>query len=120
MDPDSLDAESCVALFELHLSVGDIKDCFHNLRNRSELGRHFCLPPIRAGLVGLTGTVLDGMILKADDLVWPYPGSLPLGFAWAPYFSQDMAETVSARCTEAALVPILSDHSAVGVLRHTC
>ena len=40
-----------------------------------------------------------------------------IGFAWAPYFSQDMAETVSARCTEAALVPILSDHSAVGVFK---
>ena len=58
----------------IDLATADIKDAFHNFRIPDLLALHFCLPPVRAGAVGLVG-------LDSDTLVWPMPATLPMGFS---------------------------------------
>jgi hypothetical protein len=56
------------------------------------LAEYFCFKPIRAHWVGLTGTMLDGHRLGPNDVIYPMPGSLCMGFSWSLYFCQRINE----------------------------
>ena len=76
----------------LFIGLSDVKDCFHRLRQPRWLAEYFCFMPIRAHWVGLGGKVLDGVTLKGNDLIYPMPGSLCMGFSWSLFFSQKINE----------------------------
>ena len=40
----------------------------------------------------MSGKVLDGVILKGNDFIYPMPGSLCMGFSWSLYFCQMINE----------------------------
>ena len=63
----------------------------------SHVGYHFCFMPIEARRVGLTGQVLEGHRLCSNDLVFPMPGSLCMGFTWSLYFAQRINEVMMSR-----------------------
>jgi hypothetical protein len=66
----------------------DVDNCFHRLRIREDLGRHFSLPPLRAGELGIClsgGKVADGL-----DLIWPCLAVAPMGFTWSLFFVQSI------------------------------
>ena len=77
---------------ELYVGLSDVKDCFHRIRQPSWLARYFCLQPVEAHHVGLTGHCLEGRILRSNDLVYPAPGSLCMGCSWSLYFAQRINE----------------------------
>ena len=72
-------------LNERRISIGlsDVKDCFHRLRHPRWLAEYFCLDGVPASWVGLENTYLDNQWLTEDSIVFPAPGSLPMGFTWA-------------------------------------
>ena len=72
--------------------LSDVKDCFHRIRQPDWMCRLFCLLPIEARHVGLTGHTLDGVVLQSNDLVYPMPGSLAMGCSWSLYFAQKINE----------------------------
>ena len=92
-------------LQDLHIHVGlaDVKDCFHRMRQPLWLARHFCLRPVEAHVVGMTGQELEGKVLQSNDLVYPCPGSLCMGFTWSLFFAQRADEL------QASLAPELKD-----------
>ena len=77
---------------ELHVGLSDVKDCFHRLKQPRWLSEYFCLKPIRAHWVGLAGKYLEGVKLGSNDLIYPMPGSLCMGFSWSLYFCQQINE----------------------------
>ena len=93
--------------FGLHVGLSDVKDCFHRIRQPRWLARYFCLMPIEARHVGLTGKSIDGQVLQSSDLVYPMPGSLCMGFSWSLYFAQKISER------QMSLVPTLKDSTLV-------
>ena len=72
--------------------LSDVKDCFHRIRQPDWMCRLFCLLPIEARHVGLTGHTLDGVVLQSNDLVYPMPGSLAMGCSWSLYLAQKINE----------------------------
>jgi len=72
--------------------LSDAKDCFHRIRQPDWMCRLFCLLPIEARHVGLTGHTLDGVVLQPNDLVYPMPGSLAMGCSWSLYLAQKINE----------------------------
>ena len=77
---------------EVVAALSDVKDCFHRIRQPDWMCRLFCLLPIEARHVGLTGHTLDGVVLQSNDLVYPMPGSLAMGCSWSLYFAQRINE----------------------------
>ena len=77
---------------EVCVALSDVKDCFHRIRQPEWMCRLFCLLPIEARHVGLTGQLLDGVVLQSNDLVYPMPGSLAMGCSWSLYFAQKINE----------------------------
>ena len=77
---------------EVVAALSDVKDCFHRIRQPDWMCRLFCLLPIEARHVGLTGHMLDGVVLQSNDLVYPMPGSLAMGCSWSLYFAQKINE----------------------------
>ena len=77
---------------EVVAALSDVKDCFHRIRQPDWMCRLFCLLPIEARHVGLTGQMLDGVVLQSNDLVYPMPGSLAMGCSWSLYFAQKINE----------------------------
>ena len=90
--PGTDDFVAELASLNIHIGLSDVKDCFHRLRQPKWLAEYFCLKPIRASWVGLQGQNLDGKKLKANDIVYPMPGSLCMGFSWSLFFSQKINE----------------------------
>ena len=56
------------------------------------LSKYFCFMPIEVRHVGLRGQELEGQVLRSNDLVYPMPGSLCMGFGWSLYFAQKISE----------------------------
>ena len=78
--------------FGIYAGLSDVRDCFHRIRQPRWLAKYFCLLPIEARHVGLTGHTLEGRVLASSDLVYPMPGSLCMGFSWSLYFAQRISE----------------------------
>lgn len=74
----------------LHVGIADVRDAFHHLRMAARMRPYFCLAPVLAKKVGISGKVLDGVTLAADDEVWPCARSLPMGFSWSLCFCQEI------------------------------
>lgn len=76
----------------VYAALSDVKDCFHRIRQPDWMCKLFCLLPIEARHVGLTGHTLEGVTLLSNDLVYPMPGSLAMGCSWSLYFAQKINE----------------------------
>ena len=81
----------------LHVGLSDVKDCFHRIKQPRWLSKHFCFLPIEARHVGLTGQWLEGRQLLSNDLIYPMPGSLCMGFTWSLFFAQRINEAMMDR-----------------------
>ena len=81
-DPDAIDALS------IYIGLSDVRDCFHRMRVPQWLAKYFAWEPVPASLLGLEGTVLEGVTLGRHDMVWPCAGSLCQGFSWSLFFAQ--------------------------------
>lgn len=77
---------------ELHIGLSDVKDCFHRLKQPRWLAEYFCFKPVRAHWVGMAGKELEGVKLGSNDIIYPMPGSLCMGFSWSLYFCQQINE----------------------------
>ncbi|CAE7388043.1 unnamed protein product [Symbiodinium sp. CCMP2592] len=78
----------------LHFGLSDVKDAFHRLRQPPWLAKYFCMRPIEAHYLGMTGKELDGKRLRSQDKIYPMPGSLCMGFTWSLFFCQTINETL--------------------------
>ncbi|CAE6957111.1 CACNA1H, partial [Symbiodinium sp. CCMP2456] len=79
----------------LHFGLSDVKDAFHRLRQPFWLAQYFCMRPLEAHYLGLTGATVEGRVLRSQDKVYPIPGSLCMGFTWSLYFCQVINEAVA-------------------------
>lgn len=93
----------------IHIGLSDVKDCFHRLKQPRWLAEYFCLKPIRASWVNLGGTTLDGVALKDNDIVYPMPGSLCMGFSWSLFFAQKINEYQCSLTKSLTCSRIISD-----------
>ena len=83
--------------FGLYVGLSDVKDCFHRIKQPRWLSKHFCFLPIEARHVGMTGCWLEGRQLGSNDLIYPMPGSLCMGFTWSLFFAQRINEVMMDR-----------------------
>ena len=81
------DLEAMDAL-SIYIGLSDVRDCFHRMRVPQWLAQYFAWEPVPAHILGLDGTLLDGVTLLKHDLVWPCAGSLCQGFSWSLFFAQ--------------------------------
>ena len=107
--PGSVEFFSELQSLNLFVGLSDVKDCFHRLRQPRWLAEYFCLMPIKARWVGLEGSSLDGVLLHADSVIYPMPGSLCMGFSWSLYFSQAINEHQCKLVPSLKESPIISD-----------
>ena len=107
--PGSVEFFSELQSLNLFVGLSDVKDCFHRLRQPRWLAEYFCLMPIKARWVGLEGSSLDGVLLHADSVIYPMPGSLCMGFSWSLYFSQAINEHQCKLVPSRKESPIISD-----------
>ena len=76
----SEEADSFLAMLELYLAMGDVKNAFHWLVMPAWLSEYFGFDePMRAADSDLVSTDLDGVILGPDDIVYCLCRSLPMG-----------------------------------------
>ena len=67
----------------LRLGQADVKDAFHRLGMPSFLSAYFGYPGCTAEEMKMVGETVDGVELRAGDVVFPLSRSLPMGFAWS-------------------------------------
>ena len=67
----------------------------HRLRQPLWLAKYFCMRPLEAHCLGLTGRELEGRVLRARDKVYPVPTSLCMGFTWSLYYCQAINENLA-------------------------
>ena len=103
---------------ELFAGLSDVKDCFHRVKQPRWLSKYFCLMPIEARHVGLTGQVVDGLKLRSQDLVYPMPGSLCMGFSWSLFFAQRINEVQMEHVPSLASSKLINDRSGPAVFSH--
>ena len=60
-----------------YMAEVDVDNCFYRLRIDHDLGRFFCLPPIRASEAGVY--MARGKVVDGSDLVWHHLSVLPMG-----------------------------------------
>ena len=116
LDPHSDAAASLLEKVKVSLGVSDVSDAFHRMRICKELSAYFCLPAVTAGELRMTGEYLDGVLLKADTLLCPAAGSLPMGFSWSLFFCQRSVVEAVEESPAMEGVPLLSDRSGALVL----
>ncbi len=68
------------------LASGDVDNCFHRMCLQGWLRHYFCWPPLPAATLGIS-KLLD-VPLSSEDLVYPLPQFLPMGFSWPPFLAQ--------------------------------
>ena len=73
---------------EAFIGISDVRDCFHRMKVPRWLSRYFAWEPIPAKVVGLSNTVIDGIMVGPLDPIWPCAGSLCQGWTWSLYFAQ--------------------------------
>jgi hypothetical protein len=95
----------------IHIGLSDVKDCFHRLKQPRWLAEYFCFKPICASWVNLGGTTLDGVPLKDNDIVYPMPGSLRMGFSWSLFFAQKINKYQCSLTRSLTCSRIISDSS---------
>ena len=80
----------------IRVSIGlsDVKDCFHRMRQPRWLREFFALDPVPARWVGRGGSMLQGVKLEPDTMIYPMPMSLCMGCSWSLYFAQKVNETL--------------------------
>ena len=71
------------------MSMGDVKNAFHSLVTPRWLSEYFGFEePFLASDFGLEGTVLDGVVLGPNDIIYCLCRSLSMGCKWSLYFCQ--------------------------------
>ena len=93
----------------IHIGLSDVKDCFHRLKQPRWLAEYFCFKPIRASWVKLGGTMLNGIMLNDNDIIYPMPGSLCMGFSWSLFFAQKINEYQCSLTRSLQDSPLISD-----------
>ena len=68
---------------------------------------YFALDPAPADWLGLCGSLLDGYVLKKDDLIWP----MPVGFSWSLYFAQKAKQRLMGTIPSLVSSKLFSDRS---------
>ena len=109
--PGSADYDDYLDRHRISIGLSDVKDCFHRLRQPRWLCDYFCLDGVPASWVGLENTYLDNQWLAPDSIVYPAPGSLPMGFTWALYFAQRASEVLMTKVPSLQKSTLVHDRS---------
>ena len=91
--------------------LSDVKDCFHRMVQPKWMREYFSLDPVPAEWLGLGGTILDGYRLKHDDLIWPMPAPLCMGFSWSLFFAQKANQHLMSKIPSLVSSRLFSDRS---------
>ncbi|CAK0798609.1 unnamed protein product [Prorocentrum cordatum] len=76
------------------LGTSDISDAFHRFRIDRGLSSYFCLRPVTAQEIGVTGRAIGDSAAPPDRRLVPACAALPMGFTWSLYFCQEVGEAV--------------------------
>ena len=68
------------APIEFALGTSDISDAFHRFRIDRRMSAYFCMRPVLAGEIGLTGAMVGGRAAGGDTRLVPACAALPMGF----------------------------------------
>jgi len=93
----------------LTTGVCDIKDAFYRLRAPAWLRRYFCLPCLLAKDAGITGSLVDGARVFANEMIFPMLVPMAMGFAWSLFFCQAAGERLSSSAPGLSRSSLLSD-----------
>ena len=55
-----------------HLTTVDVDNCFHRLRIGQSLAEWFCMEPVRARDVSMSGREVSGQMVEDDEWIYPY------------------------------------------------
>ncbi len=87
--PEVLASLECNPDEEFHISLVDIKDCFHRLRLTDEMSDSFALPGGFARDFGVQE--LNGQPIDPDTWIYPACACVPMGFSWSVFLAQSVA-----------------------------
>ena len=68
---------------------------------------YFALDPAPADWLGLCGS----LVLKKDNLIWPMPAPLCMGFSWSLYFAQKAKQRLMGNIPSLVSSKLFSDRS---------
>lgn len=77
----------------LTIATADLKDAFYHLSLPEELRPLFCLPPVRAGDVGVKQ--IRGVSISRGMKITPRLAVVPMGWSWALYLCQSIHESLA-------------------------
>lgn len=109
LEPGTMEHEEYLTNTKIHMGLSDVKDCFHRLRQPRWLSEFFCFDGIPAKWVNMGGQTLDGVVLDADSIIYPAPGSLCMGFTWSLYFAQKINERLMSVVPELRMSRLATD-----------
>ena len=69
------------------------------------------MEPVKASSVGMTGRLVGGEECSPDDVIFPCPGSLCMGFSWSLYFAQQGSERTVEECESLSESRFAADRS---------
>ena len=108
---DTLSPEAGCDFPSLSVGLSDVKDCFHRMVQPRWMREYFALDPVPADWLDLGGTYLEDHLLKKDDLIWPMPAPLCMGFSWSLYFAQKANQHLMSSIPYLASSRLFSDRS---------
>ena len=111
------DTEAGIDTPVLSVGLSDVKDCFHRMVQPKWLREYFCLDPVPAHWLGLGGTLLGDHRLRDDDLIFPIPAPLCVGFSWSLYYTQKVNQHLMSRIPTLACSRLFSDRSEPVVIK---
>ena len=111
------DMEAGIDTPVLSVGLSDVKDCFHRMVQPKWLREYFCLDPVPAHWLGLGGTLLGDHRLRDDDLIFPMPAPLCMGFSWSLYYAQKVNQHLMSRIPTLACSRLFSDRSEPVVIK---
>lgn len=83
--------------------------------DRRHLGCARSLPRLAAHAVGLSGSSLEGCVLRPTDLVLPCCKSLCMGFSWSVYYAKKANDCLMSRCLRGRSFGLVKDRGTPAV-----
>eukprot|EP00971_Amphidinium_carterae_P089895 1779739-Amphidinium_carterae.1 len=102
--------------FKVTFATADVMSCFHRMLIPEWLSAYFAFDPVTASELNLDGRLIGGHVTYGDDVLFPCPRALPMGWAWSIHFCQ-RANTRSMHLSLPSLRATMTDASSPEVLR---
>ena len=102
----------CVA----HLATVHVDNCFHRLRLGQSLAEWFCMDPVRARDVSMSGCEVSGQMVEDDEWIHACVVALSMGFSWPFHFAQSVNERPLLDAEGTQKVSVVNDRAQTCVL----